>query len=135
MQLDITTLIAIGSFIVAIGTLIWRGGGEVAARKAFEIEQAKSDAERQKWREEFERSVDQRFAAVTSASTLVREQLGEVRENIAKNYVTKSEIKDVELRVTNSQDRIADHLDRIDARLNEMQARVLEAINKATSRG
>lgn len=135
MQLDITTLIAIGSFIVAIGTLIWRSGGETAARKAFETYQAKSDADRQKWREDFEKSVEQRFAAASGATTLAREQIAELRERLAANYMTKTEIAEIERRLNNNTDRVLDHLDKIDARINVLTERVMEAIqnNKVKS--
>lgn len=135
MQLDLTTAFAFIACILSVGALVFKSGGQAQAQKSFETYSTKIDTDRQKWREDFEKSVEQRFGAVNGAVTLCREQVHDVREDLAKNYLTKSEVKEIELRVTNSQDRILDHLDRIDTRLNEMQTRVLEAINKATHRG
>ena len=134
MQLDLTTVFALVACILSVGALVFRSGGQVQVQRSFEHYSTKVDADRQKWREDFEKSVESRFAAVSGATTLAREQIADVRENLAKNYMVKSEIKEIELRVTSSQDRILDHLDKIDTRLNEMQSRVLEAINKANSR-
>jgi hypothetical protein len=135
MQLDLTTAFAFIACVLSIGALIFKSGGHAQAQKSFEHYSNRTDTEHKKWREDFEKSVESRFAAVSGATTLAREQIGDVRENLAKNYMVKSEIKEIENRVTSSQDRILDHLDKIDTRLNEMQSRVLEAINKATSRG
>lgn len=131
----LTIAFAAVACFVSLGTLVWKSSSLASQQKSFEEYSKSIEADRKVWKENLERSLEQRFAAMGGANTLCQQQIAELRENIAKNYMTKPEIERIEARVTNSQDRIADHLDRIDTRLNEMQTRVLEAINKATARG
>lgn len=86
--------------------------------------------DRQNWREGIEKELDQRLAGIIGQHNLLRDQLSEVRENIAKNYMTKPEISAIESRVTDGQVRIIDRLEKFEGRLSDMQKSILEAIRK-----
>ncbi|MCJ2090897.1 hypothetical protein MKK88_33675 [Methylobacterium sp. E-005] len=86
--------------------------------------------DRQNWRDDIEKGLDQRLAGIIGQTNLLRDQLSEVRENIAKNYMTKPEISAIESRVTDGQGRIIDRLEKFEGRLSDMQKSILEAIRK-----
>jgi hypothetical protein len=131
MQLDVATILSIAAFLLSIGTLIWKSSALAAQQRAFEAYSTKRDTEREEWRKAHEASVDARFAAVTGSTTLLREQIAEVRENLAKNYMIKSEIAAIEQRATNGQERIFTMLDKMNARLDSLSEKVLQALQKS----
>jgi hypothetical protein len=130
MQLDVATILAIAAFLISVGTLVWKSSALAAQQRAFEVYSTKRDTEREEWRKAHEASVDTRFAALTATSTLLREQIGELRERLASNYMTKAEIAAIETRATNGQERIFTMLDKMNARLDSLSEKVLQALQK-----
>lgn len=97
---------------------------------AFDQHVRELEANRQRWREDMERTMDQRLGGIIGQHNLLRDQFQEMRENVGKNYMTKSEINAIEIRVTGNQDRIITRLEKLDERLGQMHGAVMAAIGK-----
>lgn len=134
MQLDITTVLAIAAFIVSMGTILWKMSADATQRKAFETYTTARDVERNKYREDFEKAVEARFAAVQATNTLCQTQIAELRERLVGQYMTKPEIAEIERRVQNGQERMNATLEKIDGRLHDLSGKVMEALQHSSAK-
>lgn len=111
--------------------------GMKSMRDDFEAAKLERDRWREAWadryqtgREEFRRGVDQQLAGVQAAIVLMREQHSEFKTDIARTYVTKSELYEVEARNAAAFERVNDRLDHLAQQLQEASTKIMGAVER-----
>lgn len=107
------TLISIATAVVAAGGWIFKLGN-----RNREVEQFRADLDK------LRSNLDQAIAATAGSVTLMREQHGELKEEIYKDYATKRELAAVETRLQKSLDEIKDDLKDVSGRIDQILAAV-----------
>lgn len=110
MQVDVTIAISVCTFLITVGTVLFKSGA-VAQR----IQQVENDSL-------------SRAAALQASISLLQAQVMETREDIARNYMTKPEISAIETRVSDKQREILSRMDRMDEKLDRFHSEIVATL-------
>lgn len=125
------TILTIAGWVISILALSWKRSGEETTERGKVADAHKRLDGVDRRLSGLEEEVDMRISALQAASTLLREQQHEMRQEMARSYITRAEVGKIEERAHESQNRIVDRMDAIDARIGAMQDKILDAIQKA----
>jgi tetrahydromethanopterin S-methyltransferase subunit G len=125
------TIIVVLGWASTVGAFIWsRSRDETTQRSRLESAHKRLDG-LEKRLDGMDTEMDMRVSTLQASSTLLREQQHELRQELARNYMTRAEIGKIEERVHEGQNRIVDRMDKIDERIGTMQDKILAAIHKS----
>lgn len=110
MQVDVTIAISVCTFLITVGTVLFKSGA-IAQR----ITQVENDSL-------------SRAAAIQASISLLQAQLMETREDIGRNYMTKPEIAAIETRVTDKQREILVRIEKLDEKQDRFHGELLMLI-------
>lgn len=122
------TILVVAGWVISILALTWRRSGEEATEKGKTANALKRLDDLEKRLSGIEEEVDMRVSTLQASSTLLREQQHEMRQEVARSYVTREEVNKVEGRLHEGQSRIVDRMDKIEERIGQMQDKILAAI-------
>jgi methyl-accepting chemotaxis protein len=112
MHFDLSTAASCAGFIITMLTIVWQSGGQNQKLNQVLAAVQKNEAD-----------TDTRFNAVQAQISLMQAQMGDIRENIAINYMRKPEIGDIEKRVNDKQKEIIDTIRDVNKKVDRLLAR------------
>ncbi|MGX5775468.1 hypothetical protein [Methylorubrum zatmanii] len=122
------TIFAVLGWASSVLAFVWARSGQEASQKGkvqYAYERLDGIDERV---ESLEKGLETRVATLQAAATLMREQMHEHREQVARTYMPREEAAAMERRQTDAVSRLMDRMDKIEGRLDTMQERILGAI-------
>lgn len=122
------TILVVLGWVSSIIAMTWRRSGEEATERGKVVTAHKRLDDIEKRLGGIEEEVDMRMSALQASSTLLREQQHEMRQEVARSYITRDEVNKVEGRLHEGQSRIVDRMDKIEERIGQMQDKILAAI-------
>jgi hypothetical protein len=122
------TLAAIAGWVVSVLAFVWSRSSDEASQKNLTKANAAGLEALQKLVAGLDTELDARISAIQGGQALMREQMHEHREVVARNYMPRNEIMEMERRLSDTTARIMERMDKFETRLDTMQERILAAI-------